>query len=186
MKRGRSQYVGEASGDIESRESLGCVNGDTETPLGHASWILKHETDLYESQDQQPENCLAGASHIYLSVAGIASQSRDSGACTRKECLPAAAEPVGRWFFSFFTVPRFHGCLGTAVEPAEHPRDRTLEEAGVGVRAEVTPAPRRSRGRAPVRSDAFLSHPPLLAALCLRYVIFLTRSFLIPRRPFGH
>lgn len=44
---------------------------------GHGTWILKHdETDLFESQDQQPENCLAGASHIYLSVVEISRHSR--------------------------------------------------------------------------------------------------------------
>lgn len=57
------------------------------------------------------------------------------------------------------------------MESAERSRDDPPEEVGAGARAEVTPAPRWSRGRAPVRFDAFLSHP-ISPSLCLRYVIF--------------
>lgn len=95
-------------------------------------------------------------------------ESHDSSACTtRKLGGDSLYSPPS----SFFLSTR-----------CPHGKAARREEVGTE-RAEVTPAPRRSRGRAPpVRFDAFLSPPPppssssaSRSAVRLRYVIFLSR-----------
>lgn len=64
-------------------------------------------------------------------------------------------------FAPFSSLPRFQAAawieIGTAKPAGPVARRDGVEKQGIGVRAEVTPAPRWSRSRAPVRSDALLS-----------------------------
>lgn len=168
---------------------------------GRASRIPKRcRADLCEwAGSTTGELFSCAASHIYLSLAGIA---RDSSACTRKRVCPPSflsAPPLSAqprfslpaaFGFRFSSTEETRTGLGIVVwrkQRRRNARDTELrwEEVEVGARAEVTPAPGRSRGRAPVRSDAFSYRILHCQPLCLRYVIFLTRFF-SPRsyRPF--
>lgn len=159
---------------------------------GRASRIPKRcRADLCEwAGSTTGELFSCAASHIYLSLAGIA---RDSNACTRKPvCPPPFASPFRFFFSAALAFVLLHGdawfsSFGIVVwwkQRKRNAREPTRwEEVEVGARAEVTPAPGRSRGRAPVRSDAFSYRVLHCQPLCLRYVIFLTRFFPRSYRP---
>lgn len=121
-------------------------------------------------QDQQPGE-LFSRCVSYLFIGGSESRAtilararRENGGRGRGDSLYSPPS-------SFFLSTR-----------CPHGKAARREEVGTE-RAEVTPAPRRSRGRAPpVRFDAFLSPPPppssssaSRSAVRLRYVIFLSR-----------
>lgn len=110
--------------------------------------------DLYElGRINNRESCLAGASHIYLSVA----RNREPRFQRVHDAKTGEGDSLYSPPSSFFLSTR-----------CPHGKAARREEVGTE-RAEVTPAPRRSRGRAPpVRFDAFLSPPPSsLLFLCL-------------------
>lgn len=105
------------------------------------------------------------------------------GAARRGQRLPTPAVGV------YFLLLLFQG---SAIPSGSLNRDRnrgnsceTRRRVGIGVRAEVTPAPRRSRGRAPVRSDAFLSRFPLSGSTMspLRHLSSIRFSLATPRWP---
>lgn len=112
--------------------------------------------------------------------------SRDFSACTRKSAsLPPFLFCFSLAFLLFqpFVSPRqsHHVASRSLLEPAaKRSRTGSLEEVGVDARAEVTPAPERSQGRAPVRFDASISTSTTVSSLC-----HLPHSLLSPsHRPF--
>jgi len=127
--------------------------------------ILEPKTHSYKFRGIINGNCLGHASHIYLLMAG-ALVARfwwlHSARATPTDANSRAT------FCSFFRDSAISGSSldrdrnrGIGGNSRETRRRR---KHGIGVRAEVTPAPRRSRGRAPVRSDAFLSRSPLFGS----------------------
>lgn len=115
---------------------------------------------------------------------------RDFSACTRKSASLSLSLPFFLFRFSLafvlfqpFVSPRQSRDVASRslLEPAaKRSRTGSLEEVGVGARAEVTAAPERSRGRAPERSDASIATCTTVSSSC-----HLPRSLLSPsHRPF--
>lgn len=155
---------------------------------GHATWMLEYKADLYKYRRINNPRTVQPMHLIFIYWWLEWSQSRDSGECTRVRATPT--DVGSRCTFPFAPFSRLCDSKRqpeSRQEPRnrrEQLRDETAEGTGrIGVRAEVTPAPRRSRSRAPVRSDAFYRAFLFLAALCLRYVISSIRFSLTPVDP---